>query len=453
MLGANESRADADGVSKFKAALRLLAQIWTNGNLGAWLKITIVVLVLKWGVIDLYRIPSDSMAPTLRGDLHFLRQDWVVVNKLAFGLRIPFSNRRILPWGEPKRWDVVVFGSVDRSLPDQRMIKRIAGLPEEKVVLYMRKLYINNEPVTYTHASGKEQMYSRHTVPLRIEVARTLLRLAQRTSLPEEFDVNKPRMFILRNHLAKLRKKIRRLDIDSMHDDEVEMLTSHIGKAGFQIVRQWMVSELIKSGQVKYGVRRGKAHRIVPRNRYYVLGDNPGHSRDSRFFGWVPRDHLYGRAYAVVWPPARIRDISGFSSTTLGKALLFGIPGILMLYEMIREFVATLWTVRKPNRAFGLRRGERVIINKIAFGLRLPFISARRPSKRGPNSGELIAYRQRGRWSPIALGRVKSSSEDGQTYTLWPLGENDDAVSLSRRQIVGGIRGVCWPPWRLRKLI
>src|SRR3546814_20429982 len=72
-------------------------------------------------VADPCRIPSNSMMPTL------LTGDFILVNKFAYGLRLPLSNTKIVPIGEPERGAVVVFKPPQH--PEQDWIMRVIVLP------------------------------------------------------------------------------------------------------------------------------------------------------------------------------------------------------------------------------------------------------------------------------------------------------------------------------------
>jgi signal peptidase I len=107
----------------------------------------LVALTFRWAVGEPYSIPSGSMEPTLHGDARFLRGDRVFVNKWAFGLRIPFTNIRLWRAGEPKRWDIVVFYAVEKDAEHPILIKRVVGLPGERVHIADGKVHINGEPL------------------------------------------------------------------------------------------------------------------------------------------------------------------------------------------------------------------------------------------------------------------------------------------------------------------
>src|SRR5438105_1105346 len=104
--------------------------------------VALVVLLLRSFVFEPFRIPSDSMMPTL------LDGDFIIVNKYAYGLRLPVINRKILEVGEPRRGDVVVFRwPVD---PSTNFIKRLVGLPGDHVEVRVNRIMINGRPVDFT---------------------------------------------------------------------------------------------------------------------------------------------------------------------------------------------------------------------------------------------------------------------------------------------------------------
>src|SRR5579862_9977067 len=101
--------------------------------------VALVVLLLRSFVFEPFRIPSDSMMPTL------LDGDFIIVNKYAYGLRLPVINRKFLAVGEPQRGDVVVFRwPVD---PSVNFIKRLVGLPGDHVEVHDNLIVINGKPV------------------------------------------------------------------------------------------------------------------------------------------------------------------------------------------------------------------------------------------------------------------------------------------------------------------
>jgi signal peptidase I len=103
--------------------------------------ILLLVLLIRSFLFEPFRIPSESMMPTL------FKGDFIFVNKFAYGLRLPVLNTKILKIGEPKHGDVVVFRLP--SDPSIDYIKRVVGLPGD-VVEYedsSKQLKINGQPV------------------------------------------------------------------------------------------------------------------------------------------------------------------------------------------------------------------------------------------------------------------------------------------------------------------
>ena len=104
--------------------------------------IVLIVLLLRSFIAEPFRIPSGSMMPTL------LVGDFILVNKFTYGIRLPVINKKIIELSEPNRGDIVVFRYPKDPTVDY--IKRIVGLPGDKVVYSNKKLTINDLPVQQT---------------------------------------------------------------------------------------------------------------------------------------------------------------------------------------------------------------------------------------------------------------------------------------------------------------
>ncbi len=104
--------------------------------------IVLIVLLLRSFIAEPFRIPSGSMMPTL------LVGDFILVNKFTFGIRLPVINKKIIELSKPNRGDIVVFRYPKDPTVDY--IKRIVGLPGDKVVYSNKKLTINDLPVQQT---------------------------------------------------------------------------------------------------------------------------------------------------------------------------------------------------------------------------------------------------------------------------------------------------------------
>jgi signal peptidase I len=104
--------------------------------------IILIVLLIRSFLFEPFRIPSDSMMPTL------LDGDFIFVNKFTYGLRLPVLNTEVVPLGSPQRGDVVVFRLP--SDPSTNYIKRLVGLPGDHIVVRDKRVYVNGEPQAVT---------------------------------------------------------------------------------------------------------------------------------------------------------------------------------------------------------------------------------------------------------------------------------------------------------------
>ncbi len=101
--------------------------------------IFLAVLLLRSFLVEPFRIPSGSMLPTL------LIGDFILVNKFIYGIRLPVLDWKVIEMGSPRRGDIVVFRyPEDPAVP---FIKRVVGLPGDRIGYYNKVLYINGKPV------------------------------------------------------------------------------------------------------------------------------------------------------------------------------------------------------------------------------------------------------------------------------------------------------------------
>ena len=99
--------------------------------------VAFIVLLVRAFIFEPFRIPSDSMMPTL------LDGDFIVVNKYAYGLRWPVLNEKFVDIDNPQRGDVVVFRYPPN--PSVNYIKRLVGLPGDRIEVRDDHLVVNGQ--------------------------------------------------------------------------------------------------------------------------------------------------------------------------------------------------------------------------------------------------------------------------------------------------------------------
>ena len=208
----------------------------------AFFPVIVVVFLIRSFWVEPFKIPSGSMKPTL------LVGDFILVNKYTYGIRIPVLNRKAIEVGEVKRGDVVVFRyPLDPSVD---YIKRVVGIPGDKVAYKGKFLSVNGEAVPVQPAG----FYT--------DAELNFLRLPVFT---EKLGEKSHAMMVLPPEPVVNLSQVRQFP----HRDNCEY-----NDEGFTCT--------------------------VPPGHYFMMGDNRDQSADSRYWGFVPDDHIKGRAF-LVW--------------------------------------------------------------------------------------------------------------------------------------------------------
>ena len=118
--------------------MNFLSKLWKTNKL--FVLFILLMSVFRSAVADWYTVPTGSMKPTIK------EGDRIIVNKMAYDLRLPFSQISLLNTGEPQRGEIVVFES---KAANNRLIKRMIGLPGDVIAMKNEKLFINGKPVSY----------------------------------------------------------------------------------------------------------------------------------------------------------------------------------------------------------------------------------------------------------------------------------------------------------------
>ena len=113
-------------------------QAWKNNK--QLIVFIVLMSVFRSALADWYTVPTGSMQPTIK------EGDRVVVNKMAYDLRLPFTQISLISTGDPQRGEIVVFES---NAANNRLIKRVIGLPGDVVEMKNETIFINGKALKY----------------------------------------------------------------------------------------------------------------------------------------------------------------------------------------------------------------------------------------------------------------------------------------------------------------
>jgi signal peptidase I len=238
--------------------------------------VAFIVLVVRAFIFEPFRIPSDSMMPTL------LDGDFIVVNKYAYGLRWPVINEKFLDVDSPKRGDVVVFRFPPN--PSVNYIKRLVGLPGDRIEIHDDHLVVNGE-----------------TIELRPVGAFTDNCYAGLRLFEETLGEHKHQVMSCRSESTLIGAPLPDCDRKRLRRD----------------IGGWICNETPQGGSD----RGDHKFEVVPEGYYLMIGDNRDNSDDSRgSVGLVPEKNLVGKATRI-WFNFDPQRSSWFNWRRIGDAI------------------------------------------------------------------------------------------------------------------------------------
>jgi len=220
---------------------------------GSFFPVIAVVFFVRSFLYEPFKIPSGSMEPTL------VAGDFILVNKFTYGIRLPLLNKTIIHVGDPKRGDVMVFRyPVD---PSTDYIKRVVGVPGDKITYKNKHLTINGQKVAY-----EAEKDFRDGLNYYAQFTENLSGLKHKilNSRDIRLDGHPNANFDMR-------------DMCIYDNDSVEDFTCS-----------------------------------VPPGHYFMMGDNRDNSADSRYWGFVPDENIVGKAVGIWMNLDDLRRIGGF---------------------------------------------------------------------------------------------------------------------------------------------
>ncbi|XRX43288.1 MAG: signal peptidase I [Buchnera aphidicola (Tetraneura sorini)] len=236
-------------------------------NAISMLPIFILIFIFRSFILEPFRIPSESMMPTL------FVGDFILVKKFAYGIKDPIFQKTIFKTNLPKRGDVVVFKDPENN--QINYIKRVIGIPGDKIFFNTK----NNKMFIIPACKNKKKCKIIY-----------FYRSKMKNSSFIEINSNK------RNNKSYSILKIAR---EMINNKSYFILLHKYDKKKINSIRIW----------------------TVPKKKYFMIGDNRDNSYDSRYWGYVPEKNLIGKAI-YIWMSLKQKPHkwpTGFRLSRIGK--------------------------------------------------------------------------------------------------------------------------------------
>ena len=337
VAGANNQQ---DGNQKKDSSEREKAKSWAREWFDAILFAFIAALIIRTFFFEAFRIPTPSMEKTL------LTGDFLVVSKIAYGPRtpmtigIPFTNAYLpgleLPWArlpgftDVERYDIVVFNypidiaSISRKT---NYIKRCVGLPGDDLRIDDKVVYVNGEQAPQFKTVQKSyEVEVRENIRLSPSKVRNaggriinsqsqnIYRINMPQATAEQMrgwsEVRNVQLAILPEQYNEFRNSRYTFSSDFNNADHMPQITvPYQGQEVTLTPENWHLYRNIiaryenndarlEDGEIIINGEETNTY-TIKKDYYFMMGDNRDNSQDSRFWGFVPDDHIVGKASMI----------------------------------------------------------------------------------------------------------------------------------------------------------
>ncbi len=229
----------------------------------------IFIFIFRSFIYEPFQIPSASMLPNL------LIGDMILVNKIKYNIKNPFTNKTIFNISNPKYGDIIVF-----QYPKNKKIyyiKRIIGLPNDKII-YNKK---NKKISIYKYNKNKKKYYKKNIVKYKNIKLNNLI---------EEIYINN------KNNIYENFFNIKNINFINLNKKIFSKIIFLIKKT------EYIKKKKYKILLIPYKKKHNKKNKIwiIPKNKYFVMGDYRDNSKDSRYWGFVHKNLIIGKA-EFIW--------------------------------------------------------------------------------------------------------------------------------------------------------
>jgi signal peptidase I len=225
--------------------------------------VLLVVFAIRSSIVEPFKIPSGSMIPTLYVG------DFILVNKFAYGFHIPLLDyfgvkKNLVDRAPPKRGEIIVF-RYPRD-PSQHYIKRVIGVPGDRIELRNKIVYVNGKALAETVVDPRFQT-----------------------------------------------EKLKDIGDGQYGDNHMKMSLERVDGKDHLMMTDSENATTREFGPI-----------VVPADRLFVMGDNRDFSSDSRYWGFVPYENITGRAEAIwlsLWVNVANASENAFHPSRIGTRL------------------------------------------------------------------------------------------------------------------------------------